>query len=752
MRKSCLLFILVFALVKNAYSDNFSLATYQTFTLSDTVAYADYIDGNIKILNCSGTFTGYLTIGFYIENTLMFTLWTPRSTITLAAARYEEFNLHNQVKSPCTAGDYIAKAVYSTDGINWIPISNGYQNCPTEAPVTITMQNSFDLRLADESSNGIQNSPVTYEYDMNCYFRIRNIGFSDFYGYVAVAAYSGNDWVAWLYKSDVSIVSIPGVNAYPTGSSHLLGGASAFKKTAIAPLVPGDYIAKIFYSTDGTNWTPITSAVGGGLTEFPFTIVDNGGTHRYDLRVGQPFSINSPMSTQQRLRPVWTTMNYGNPFQGYLGMGLYNDTALIKVCCEAYVTLLSMRDTTLRVFSNQLQVPPGTYWIKAIYTTDDRRTWIPITVGDGNCPIQLPLTISSGIYHIDVSSANNEQGSVSGAGYYSPGDTAVLRAIPQYGYHFLRWNDLVTSNPRIISVYQDQSYTAYFAPNTYTVAISSTDMSMGTTSGSGEYTYLSQAIATATPNSGHYFVSWSDGNTSNPRPLTITADTALAAIFSPNLQYRITVGVSDTACGIAVGGGLYYAGETATISAVAKEHYYFVSWDDGVSSNPRRVTVVQNASYIALFSPIAYSVMVSANNYTMGSVSGSGTYDYGSYATIVAQPFAGYKFVEWSDGNTEAQRRLLVEGNITLEARFEETGGTQGIANTEEHVYSVKQRRGQIIIEGAHGERVELYDVMGREVYSIDRADYVQEIAVKTFGIYMLRVGSSTPRKIIMIR
>ena len=38
---------------------------------------------------------------------------------------------------------------------------------------------------------------------------------------------------------------------------------------------------------------------------------------------------------------------------------------------------------------------------------------------------------------------------------------------------------------------------------------------------------------TATPNEGYVFTGWNDGNTENPRTVTITSDTTFMAIFSP---------------------------------------------------------------------------------------------------------------------------------------------------------------------------------------------------------------------------
>ena len=54
----------------------------------------------------------------------------------------------------------------------------------------------------------------------------------------------------------------------------------------------------------------------------------------------------------------------------------------------------------------------------------------------------------------------------------------------------------------------------------------------GTVSGGGVYQAGATATLTATPKDGYEFVRWSDGNTANPRTLTVTADLTLTAEFA----------------------------------------------------------------------------------------------------------------------------------------------------------------------------------------------------------------------------
>ena len=117
---------------------------------------------------------------------------------------------------------------------------------------------------------------------------------------------------------------------------------------------------------------------------------------------------------------------------------------------------------------------------------------------------------------------------------YGANGTAVT-AIPNQGYHFVSWSDGNTNNPRTdANVTADITATASFAINTYTLTYSAGNN--GTISGSSPQTvdYGSNGTAvTAIPNQGYHFVSWSDGNTNNPRTdVNATADITVTASFA----------------------------------------------------------------------------------------------------------------------------------------------------------------------------------------------------------------------------
>lgn len=68
-------------------------------------------------------------------------------------------------------------------------------------------------------------------------------------------------------------------------------------------------------------------------------------------------------------------------------------------------------------------------------------------------------------YLVEISVNNPSMGSVSGGGTYSAGTTVTLTATANSGYHFERWSDNNTQNPRNITVNSNITLTAYFVSN-----------------------------------------------------------------------------------------------------------------------------------------------------------------------------------------------------------------------------------------------------------------------------------------------
>ncbi len=77
---------------------------------------------------------------------------------------------------------------------------------------------------------------------------------------------------------------------------------------------------------------------------------------------------------------------------------------------------------------------------------------------------------------------------------------------------------------------------------------------------------------------------------------------------------------------------------------------------------------------------------------------------------------------------------------------------TQGIDSVDAMNLKVYQSFGQIVVEGADGRQVSLYDVAGR-MLATKRDDYMPlRFDVPAIGTYMIKVGSHAARKVVVVR
>ena len=122
--------------------------------------------------------------------------------------------------------------------------------------------------------------------------------------------------------------------------------------------------------------------------------------------------------------------------------------------------------------------------------------------------------------------------------FVAHGNTVDFEAEPATGYHFTAWQEgnLVDGYTDIATDLQ-LTYTtpnastagikAVFDTNTYAlnVEVANVQDDRGSVSGSNSAAkhFLSYEIS-ATPNTGYHFVKWNDGNTANPRTVTLISD------------------------------------------------------------------------------------------------------------------------------------------------------------------------------------------------------------------------------------
>ena len=136
------------------------------------------------------------------------------------------------------------------------------------------------------------------------------------------------------------------------------------------------------------------------------------------------------------------------------------------------------------------------------------------------------------------------------------------------------------------------------------------------------------------------------------------------------VQYTITATSNDETMGTVSGAGKYYEGETVTLKATPKTHHEFVNWSNGATEATLTFAAEKDSAVVANFKKMSYTVTAIVNDELKGTISGTGTYEYGETVTLEATPAEGYELLYWSDRSTENSRTVTVDGNKVLNAYF----------------------------------------------------------------------------------
>ena len=295
-------------------------------------------------------------------------------------------------------------------------------------------------------------------------------------------------------------------------------------------------------------------------------------------------------------------------------------------------------------------------------------------------------------YEITVAADPTTGGTVSGGGTYNHGDPCTLIAAANAGYTFVNWTkggSEVSTNDTISFVVEGAAnYIAHFSLNTYEITATSNPAGGGVITGAGNYNYHETCTLSVTTNTGYTLVNWTKGGvevTTEPSfSFLVEEDAAYQANFNVN-GYEIVATADPAEGGTITGAGVYNHFQTCVLIATANTGYTFVNWTkDGseVSTNDTISFMVEGgATYVAHFQINSYDVTATVNPAEGGTVSGTGTYDYGTTVTLSATPAVGYHFLNWTQNGTVVTTDNAISFTVTQDTAF--------VANFEINSYDI---------------------------------------------------------------
>ena len=204
----------------------------------------------------------------------------------------------------------------------------------------------------------------------------------------------------------------------------------------------------------------------------------------------------------------------------------------------------------------------------------------------------------------------------------------------------------------------------------------------GTVMGGGSsYVLNDPCIITAYPDSTHYFNYWKDGDSNhynnNPYTFTVEGNATFTAYFAS--KYHVVVQSSGN--GTATGTGYYEPTDTCTITATPNTGYHFVNWTvsglELTTDNPYSFVPTGDITITANFAIDTYTI---ATGGIGGTITGSGTYNYGATCTLTATANPGYEFRRWMEYgetiSTSNPYSFTVNSDRTITADFNQLSYT----------------------------------------------------------------------------
>ncbi len=358
--------------------------------------------------------------------------------------------------------------------------------------------------------------------------------------------------------------------------------------------------------------------------------------------------------------------------------------------------------------------------------------------------------------------------------------TVVLTAVTYYyygNYRFSQWHDGSTENPRTVRLTSDTFFVAIFSECVQHEVNISYDYDQG-------YVYTqrigcSEAQLEAHADCGYAFSHWSDGSTENPRTLVLTQDTSLTAYFQDlQLGYQVTVLPSDSALGWTVGSRRYSdchydrtesGGFEAEMYAIPFGGSVFNGWSNGSMSNPLTIIATSDTLVTAHFSAHAATdsvyvhdtvtltvhdtTVITLRDTIISTVTLIDTVTLHSTDTLYITNTDTLTITQtdtlwmtrvdtlWLHDTVYIRDTIYIHDTVYV-----------GVDDVETVDVKLYQRGGQIVVEGAEGNTVTLYDVSGR-VLATKQDDYAPlHFDAPASGAYMIRVGRHPARKIVVVK
>ena len=231
----------------------------------------------------------------------------------------------------------------------------------------------------------------------------------------------------------------------------------------------------------------------------------------------------------------------------------------------------------------------------------------------------------------------------------------LVKNTAAFGAYEMKAGNILLSTPGLTNKYSGAGNTTTINVVKPVRTVSVISAEHGSVKGAGTYDLGAAATLIAVPDEGYSFVAWSDGNTDNPRTVTVNGNISFSASFTPN-SYTIKYVLDGKNYKTVV---LEYGAAIVPEDGPAKEGYTFGGWSDIPETMPAHDVTVTGSFVINSYS---LKYIVDGEDYKTVVL------EYGAAIVPENSPAKeGYTFGGWSDiPETMPAHDVIVTGDFSI--------------------------------------------------------------------------------------
>lgn len=351
-------------------------------------------------------------------------------------------------------------------------------------------------------------------------------------------------------------------------------------------------------------------------------------------------------------------------------------------------------------------------------------------------------------------------------------------------------NLVVKANGVVLEANADGVYSLYKVAKNYSISVegvvqngvklkladhvSAIDLATATDATKARVYPESMISLLATAPEGQYFYKWNDGNSDNPRIVTVREAPGLLPLFQPESDKKeyariylpnvvgAGVGVQVDVHTIEVGGKMPF--KVVLLPAYSQSNVVVTANGKVLEEGLSMRAAGKSRTLVYSLADVEKEVKIEINGLTLDtyevgveqsdggrvSASPSGLVEWGKQVVFTATPDAGNIFVKWSDGNTLNPYLVSIDGDTNLKAVFMRSDmavANEDVALSDARIYA---RAGKLYVETAEDSPLYVWDYKGVLLYALDIPAGTCSYPLPA-GVYVVKIGKKQPEK-VMIR